>query len=418
MGPIMGRKTVKEVSAIEVSRLERVGMNFVGVIPGLALLISPTGAKSWILRIRIAGKTRDMGLGGYPAVTLAGVRERARAIREKADMGIDPIEERRTARATMAASRAKAMTFDQCQEKYLEAHNDGWKSPKHRAQWKNTLDTYAGPFIGAIDVAMVDTGMVLKCLEPIWKEKTETATRLRGRIESVLDWATTRGYRQGENPARWKGHLDQQLVKPGKIKKVEHLAALPYSETGAFMAELAKMEGMGARALQFAILTAARSGEVRGATWDEFDLNARTWTVPAERMKAKKEHRVPLSDQAVQLLKALPTMAEESLVFFSSKKGKQLSDMTLTATLRRMNRNDITAHGFRSTFRDWASETTAYPGDVVEMALAHTIGNKVEAAYRRGDLFEKRARLMADWARYCGTIQTPADNVLAIRGAA
>jgi integrase len=413
----MGRKTVKEVSAIEVSRLERVGMNFVGVIPGLALLISPTGSKSWILRIRIAGKTRDMGLGGYPAVTLAGVRERARAIREKADMGIDPIEERRTARAAMAASRAKAMTFDQCQEKYLEAHNDGWKNPKHRAQWKNTLDTYAGPFIGAVDVALVDTGMVLKCLEPIWKEKTETATRLRGRIESVLDWATTRGYRQGENPARWKGHLDQLLVKPGKIKKVEHLAALPYAETGAFMADLVKMEGMGARALEFAILTAARSNEVRGATWAEFDLNARTWTVPAERMKAKKEHRVPLSAQAVQLLKALPTIADETLVFFSSKKGKPLSDMTLTATLRRMNRNDITAHGFRSTFRDWASEATAYPGDVVEMALAHTIGNKVEAAYRRGDLFEKRARLMADWATFCGTVQAPADNVVSIKRA-
>lgn len=394
-------------------------MNFVGVIPGLALLISPTGTKSWILRIRIAGKTRDMGLGGYPAVTLAGVRERARVIREKADMGIDPIEERRTARSAMAASRAKAMTFDQCQEKYLEAHNDGWKSPKHRAQWKNTLDTYAGPFIGAIDVALVDTGLVLKCLEPIWKEKTETATRLRGRIESVIDWATTRGYRQGENPARWKGHLDQLLVKPGKIKKVEHLAALPYSETGAFMAELKQMEGMGARALEFAILTAARSGEVRGATWSEIDLDARTWTIPGERMKAGREHRVPLSDQAVELLKTLPTMAEETLIFFSSKKGNPLSDMTLTATLRRMGRNDITAHGFRSTFRDWASETTAYPGDVVEMALAHAIGNKVEAAYRRGDLFEKRARLMADWARYCGTLPTASgDNVLPIRSAA
>lgn len=413
----MGRKTVEEVSAIEVSRLKKVGMNFVGVIPGLALLISPTGTKSWILRIRIAGKTRDMGLGGYPAVTLAGVRERARVIREKADMGIDPIEERRTARATMAASRAKTMTFDQCKEKYLEAHNDGWKSPKHRAQWKNTLDTYAGPFIGAIDVALVDTGLVLKCLEPIWKDKTETATRLRGRIESVIDWATTRGYRQGENPARWKGHLDQLLVKPGKIKKVEHLAALPYSETGGFMAELKQMEGMGARALEFAILTAARSGEVRGATWNEIDLDARTWTIPGERMKAGKEHRVPLSDQAIQLLKALPTVAEETLIFFSSKKGNPLSDMTLTATLRRMGRNDITAHGFRSTFRDWASETTAYPGDVVEMALAHAIGNKVEAAYRRGDLFEKRARLMADWARYCGTVQLSADNVIELRKA-
>jgi len=244
----MGRKA-KELSALEVSRLAKQGMNFVGGVAGLVLLVSDTGAKSWILRLSVAGKRREMGLGGYPDVPLADARRKARELREQVDMGADPIEERRTARATMAASRAKAMTFAQCVAAYLEAHGEGWKNAKHRQQWANTLDTYAGPFIGGIDVALVDTGMVLKVLEPIWKTKTETATRLRGRLENVLSWATTRGYRQGENPARWKGHLDTLLAAPSKIQKVEHHAALPFRETGTFMADLAKMEGIGARAL-------------------------------------------------------------------------------------------------------------------------------------------------------------------------
>ena len=413
----MGRKAT-ELNALAVTRLTKPGLHFVGAVAGLALLVADTGAKSWILRKSIAGKRRDMGLGGYPDVTLAQAREKAREKRALVEMGIDPIEDRRSKLATLAASRAKVMTFDECVTAYIKAHGDGWKNPKHRQQWQNTLDTYASPFIGAIDVALVDTGLVLKCLEPIWKDKTETATRLRGRIENVLDWATTREYRQGENPARWRGHLDQLLVKPSKIQKVEHHAALPYAEIGPFMAALKGMEGMGARALEFAILTAARSGEVRGATWAEIDLKAGTWTIPPERMKAGKEHRVPLSARAVELLEALPRIEGEAIVFTSSKKDKPLSDMSLTAVLRRMDRGDLTAHGFRSTFRDWASETTAYPGDVVEMALAHTIKNAVEAAYRRGDLFEKRARLMADWAKYCGTIKTTGGNVLELRQAA
>ena len=413
----MGRKAT-ELNALAVSRLTKPGLHFVGAVAGLALLVADTGAKSWILRKSIAGKRRDMGLGGYPDVTLAQAREKAREKRALVEMGIDPIEDRRSKLATLAASRAKVMTFDECVTAYIKAHGDGWKNPKHRQQWQNTLDTYASPFIGAIDVALVDTGLVLKCLEPIWKDKTETATRLRGRIENVLDWATTREYRQGENPARWRGHLDQLLVKPSKIQKVEHHAALPYVEIGPFMATLKGIEGMGARALEFAILTAARSGEVRGATWAEIDLKAGTWTIPPERMKAGKEHRVPLSARAVELLEALPRIEGEAIVFTSSKKDKPLSDMSLTAVLRRMDRGDLTAHGFRSTFRDWASETTAYPGDVVEMALAHTIKNAVEAAYRRGDLFEKRARLMADWAKYCGTIKTTGGNVLELRQAA
>lgn len=408
MGVMMGRKA-KELAALKVNRLTKPGIHFVGGVDGLALQVLATGGRTWILRKMIAGKRRDMGLGGYPDVTLAGAREKARQMRELVDQGIDPIEDRRAKRAALAAERAKAMTFAQCVAAYLDAHGDGWKNAKHRQQWVNTLDTYAGPIIGNLNVVDVDTGLVLKVLEPIWKTKTETASRLRGRIENVLSWATVRGYRQGENPARWKGHLDTLLAARSKIQKVEHHAALPFREMGAFMADLVKMEGIGARALEFAILTAARSGEVRGATWEEIDLDARAWIIPAGRMKAKKEHRVPLSDAALALLRAMPRL--DDLVFPGTRSGRPLSDMSLTAVLRRMGRGDLTAHGFRSTFRDWASELTAYPADVAEMALAHTIKNPVEAAYRRGDLFEKRARLMADWARYCNTLDMAGEVV-------
>lgn len=408
-----------ELSALEVSRLHKKGFHGVGGVTGLYLHVTQSGARSWILRIMVAGKRTDAGLGSYPSVTLAMAREKARVMREAIWAGENPILDRHAKRAVLIASRAKSLTFAQCQEKYLEAHRDGWKNTKHRAQWKSTLDTYAGPFIGGIDVALVDLSLVMKCLDPIWKDKTETASRVRGRIESVLDWATTRGYRQGDNPARWKGHLDQLLVKPSKIQKVEHHAALPYGEIGLFMAALKDMPGYGARALEFAILTAARSGEVRGATWQEIDLEAGIWIVPAERMKAGKEHRVPLSERAVELLKNLAKPDGEILVFPSSKKNNPLSDMSLTAVLRRMDRGDLTAHGFRSTFRDWASETTSYPGDVVEMALAHTIKNAVEAAYRRGDLFDKRVRLMTEWAKFCAALPVATGgNVLEMRRSA
>ena len=412
MGTMMGRKA-KELSALEVNRLSKAGMYFVGGVAGLALQVSGAGARSWILRKMIAGKRRDMGLGGFPDVTLAGAREKARQIRELVDQGIDPIEDRRAKRATLAAERAKAMTFSQCVTAYLDAHGDSWKNAKHRQQWANTLDTYANPIIGNLNVAAVDTGLVLKVLEPIWKTKTETASRLRGRIENILYWAAVRGYRQGENPARWKGHLDKLLAARSKIQQVAHHAALPYVELGGFMADLAKMDGMGARALEFAILCASRSGEVRGATWNEIDLNEGVWIIPAGRMKAKREHRVPLSGKAVSLLNALPRLDGTELVFPGT--SGQLSNMSLTAVLRRMDRGDLTAHGFRSTFRDWAAEQTAYPSEVVEMALAHTIGNKVEAAYRRGDLFDKRRRLMDDWAKYCGTTRGVAGEVVTLR---
>ncbi len=407
----MPRKA-KELSALEVNRLTKAGYHFVGGASGLALQVSPSGARSWILRATVGTRRRDIGLGGFPDVTLAGAREAARTAREKIKNGIDPVEESKAKRSALAAAQASALTFSDAAAKYIAAHESGWKNAKHAAQWSATLETYAYPTIGKIRVSEIETAHVVSILESIWKTKTETASRLRGRIESVLDWATVRGYRKGENPARWRGHLDKLLPARAKVQKVEHHAALPYSDMGAFMVELAKVEGMGARALTFAILTATRSGEVRGATWAEFDLKAAIWTIPADRMKAEKEHRVPLSDDAVALLNALTRIEGVAFVFPSAKNG-QLSDMTLTAVLRRMNK-PVTAHGFRSTFRDWAGETTAYPREVIEHALAHQLKDKAEAAYARGTLFEKRRRLMADWAKHCGTVQTTA-NVTPIR---
>lgn len=410
---MMGRKA-KELSPLEVSRdLKAPGMHFVGGVDGLALAVAPSGARSWILRVMVGGKRRDMGLGGFPDVTLAGARTAAREAKDKIRKGIDPIEEARAARSTLAAARASALTFEQAASAYLTVRDAEWKNAKHAAQWRNTLETYAYPVMRGILVRDIESSHVLRVLEPIWLEKTETATRVRGRIECVLDWAMARGYRpKGDNPARWRGHLDKLLARPGKVAKVEHHAALPYANAAEFLAELREIGGMGARALEFTILTAARSGEVRGATWDEIDRAEAVWTIPGERMKAGREHRVPLSPEALAILEALPRIGGCNLVFPSAK-GSPLSDMTLTAVLRRMGRS-ITVHGFRSTFRDWAAERTNYPRDVAEMALAHAIGDKVEAAYRRGDLFEKRRRMMREWAKFCST-PPAAGNVTAIQ---
>lgn len=405
-------RVAKELSVLAVSRLTKPGMHAVGQVPGLYLQVFDTGARTWILRMSIGGKRRDMGLGGYPAVPLAQAREKAREKREAASEGRDPIAERRAARSALKAARAAAVTFEECAAAYMKAHEAGWKNAKHGQQWANTLRTYAYPVMGSLLVRDVGLPHVLSVLEPIWRDKTETASRLRSRMELVLDWATARGYREGLNPARWRGHLDKLLPKPGKVSRVEHHPALPVTQLGEFMQRLRAVDGAGARALEFTILTAARSGEVRGATWDEIDLKAATWIVPAERMKAGKEHRVPLSPAAVKLLKAQPRMAETNLVF-PAPRGGQLSDMTMTAVMRRM---DVPAvpHGFRSTFRDWASERTSYPHEMAEMALAHTIGDKVEAAYRRGDLFEKRRRMMADWAAFCARVE-PTGEVIPLK---
>lgn len=399
----MPKKAV-ELGPLAVSRLKAPGLHPVGGVSGLRLDVKKTGARSWILRVMIAGRRCDKGLGGYPDVSLAVARESARRIRNLIAEGVDPIEEARAKRSALAASVAAAWTFDQCATAFIEAKSPEWSNAKHAAQWSASLGTYASPFMGKLLVRDIDLPHVLDVLRPIWEVKTETAMRVRGRIESVLDWATASGYREGPNPARWKGHLDNILPAPRKVTKVEHHAALPVADLGAFMEKLRAAEGQGARALEFAILTAARSGEVRGATWEEIDLNAATWTVPAERMKAGKEHRVPLSDAAVALLKATAPAPKRNGLVFAAPRGGALSDMTLSAVLRRMKTRAV-PHGFRSTFRDWASERTDYPAEMAEMALAHTVRDKVEAAYRRGDLFEKRRRMMADWAAFCAPVK-------------
>lgn len=402
-------RIAKELSALEVGRLTKPGLHFVGGVPGLALQVVTTGARTWILRASVGSKRRDIGLGGYPAVTLAGAREAARDKRNKIQEGIDPVEDGRIKKSSLAAERAAAMTFSQCAKAFISTKQAEWANAKHAAQWAATIATYAEPTIGNVLVKDIETSHIVRVLEPIWGLKTETASRLRGRIESVLDWATVSGYRKGDNPARWRGHLDKLLASPKKIQKVEHHAAIAFAEMPSFMKALSKANGIGARALEFAILTAVRSGEVRGAVWSEIDLKNALWTIPAKRMKGKREHRVPLTQEAVSLLQQLPQGEPTDFVFTTETK-KKFSDATLTAVLKRMGR-DETAHGFRSTFRDWASERTNYSREVCEMALAHTIGNAVEAAYRRGDLFEKRTALMRDWAAFCGTEPPEAGNL-------
>jgi len=410
----MGRKAL-EKGALQVARLTKPGLHFVGGVDGLALQVVPSGARSWILRMMVGDKRRDMGLGGFPDVTLALARDAARQARAKVKLGIDPIDEARANVSQLKASQAAALTFDQCTAAYIKAKTSEWRNAKHAQQWVNTLTTYASPVMGSLLVRDIGLPHVLAVLEPIWTDKTVTASRVRGRIESVLSWATTREYRSGENPARWRGHLDTVLAAPNRIKNEEHYPTVQVSELGKFMADLRGKSGTGAKALEFGILNASRSGEVRGATWTEIDLSAKLWTIPAARMKAKRAHRVPLSDVSVDLLKALPRFADSNLVFLSPR-GKQLSDMTLSQLMRRMDyksKDGRTAvpHGFRGTFKVWAHERTAFAREIVEMALAHQTENKVEAAYFDTDLMEKRVRLMATWAKFCGTLEMKAEVV-------
>jgi len=398
---------IRALGALAVSNIRRRGYNAVGGVAGLGMNVLASGARSWVLRYQIGGRRRDKGLGGYPDVTLAEAKEAARAARALIAQGIDPIEHGRAVRSKLVADQASALTFSQAATKYIETHEEGWRNVKHAQQWRNTIETYANPVIGQMLIRDVGLPQVLAVLEPIWRTKTETASRLRGRLESVLDWAAARGFRTDSNPARWKGLLDKLLPPPGKIAKTDHHRALPYADLPAFMATLAAQPGIGARALEFAILTGCRSGEVRGAKWNEFDFDGKVWVIPADRMKAGKEHRVPLSNKALAVIAVQKSTAFCDYVF-PGPSGMALSDMTLSAVLRRM---DVAAvpHGFRSTFRDWCAEQTDYPRDVAEMALAHAIGNKVEAAYRRGDLFEKRKQLMQDWATYASSELALAD---------
>jgi len=368
---------------------------------GLYLQVSENGGRSWIFRFKQNGRARDMGLGSLTSVSLATAREMAAECRRTRLTGVDPIEVRRTDRREAQLAAARSMTFDQCRDAFIEAHKSAWRNAKHRAQWTNSLATYVGPVFGAMPIQRVDVALVMKVLEPIWSTKPETASRVRGRIERVLDWAKVRGFRQGENPARWRGHLDALLPARGKVRKVKHHAALPYDQIGAFMAALRTREAVAARALEFMILTAARTGEVLGARRDEIDFQAKMWVVPPRRMKSGREHRVPLSRAAISVLKDMQARHQDDLLFPGDRRGKQLSNMAMLMMLRRMDRADLTAHGFRSTFRDWAAECTNFPAEVAEAALAHVVGDKVEAAYRRGDLFEKRRRLMDAWAAHC-----------------
>jgi integrase len=392
-----GRKTAR-LSALAVSRINEPGMHADGV--GLYLLVGPNGAKSWIYRYRAAGKLHDKGLGPLHTVTLAEARAKALDCRKMQLDGIDPIEAGKAKRQRTQLDAAKAMTFEQCAERYIASHKAGWRNLKHAAQWPSTLGAYAYPVFGALPVHAIDVGLVMKAIEPIWTVKPETASRVRGRIESVLDWATTRGYRQGENPARWRGHLENLLPRRSKVRRVEHHPALPYPEIGVFMTELWQQEGIAARALEFTVLAAARTGEVIGARWDEFNLAERLWTVPGSRMKAGKEHRVPLSDRALAILEEMSKVRHGDFVFPGIKPRRPLSNMAMTMVLRRMGRGPVTVHGFRSTFSDWCAEQTNTPSEVREMALAHVVDDKVEAAYRRGDLFQKRRQLMAAWASF------------------
>lgn len=384
---------------------------------GLWLQVSKLGGKSWVFRFTRHGKQREMGLGPVIGVGLKQARTKAAECRAIIAEGGDPIEVRKATKAREQLEAARTKTFQDCATAYIEAHKSKWKNDKHAKQWAATLETYAFPVFGPLSVADVDTDFVRKAVEPIWKTKAETASRLRGRIEAVLDWAKVSGYREGENPARWKGHMAVLLGTRQKLTRGHH-AALPFVETGAFMVELRKREGVAARALEFAILTAARSGEVRGATWSEIDLDARMWVIPKSRMKKTRAHTVPLSDAAVALLEALPRVKGCDLVFIGQSKGGGLSENGLTAVLDRMGRDDLTQHGFRSTFKDWARSCTAFADEVSELALAHVNSDATRAAYARDQLIPQRASLLDAWATYAGTVQKKGDNVVKIKPAA
>lgn len=413
----MPRILHQQLSARLVATVRKPGLHLDG--HGLYLQVSESNStarpkpkalsKSWTLRYRFNGKVREMGLGSLRSLTLAEAREEAKRCRGLLLRGVDPLGAREERRQQQVLELAKAITFGECAERFIAAHSKGWKNAKHGKQWASTIETHAEKLL-SLPVQAIDTALVVKVLEPIWTKKPETASRLRARIERVLAWAATRDFRpKGDNPARWKGHLDTLLPRLDKAKRVKHHPALPFREIGSFMEELKEHEALAARALEFAILTAARTGEVIGAKWDEINFTSAIWTIPAERMKAHREHRVPLSPQAVKLLRSLDR--EGDLIF-------PISNMAMLALLERMKRGDITVHGFRSTFRDWASETTGYSREVCEMALAHTIGDKAEAAYRRGDLFEKRRNLMSEWSRFCALPSKPKGEVVSLKGRA
>jgi len=380
-------------------------------VDGLLLQITPAGARSWILRCNVGRKRRHIGLGGFPDVTLSGARERARDARELIRQGIDPVEHKKAARAALEAAQKRGLTFSEAMERFLKGKLAEFDNPKHRKQWRATLDTYAVPAVGDMLVGDLQVADVQRILEPIWLEKNETASRLRGRVEAVLSWATVAGHRSGDNPARWKGNLDAILPKPSKVSKVEHHPALQIDDASCWFKDVQERSGFATRALEFKAMTCARSGEIRGAVWSEMDLSSGMWIVPASRMKAGKEHRVPLTVDAIELLHGLARMENSDFVF-PAPRGGMLSDAALSACMKRINaarsggyldrisRRPAVPHGLRSTFRDWVSERTEYPREMAEIQLAHTVGSDVERAYRRGDMIERRRAMMEAWGRF------------------
>lgn len=420
-------REINKLEPLEVERKRKPGYYADG--NGLYLQVTKSKAggvtKSWVLRYFLKGRTvsktgkptsREMGLGSLSVFTLAQARERARKFRALLADGIDPIQAREDEARATALEQARALTFDECAAAYIEAHKAGWKNAKHAAQWGSTLNTYASPVFGSLPIQTIDTTLVRRVLDPIWRTKTETASRVRGRIESVLSWATATGYRSGENPARWRGHLDNVYPERSKVAKVKHHAALPYAEAGSFMRDLRAREGVAPKALEFVILTAARVNEAVSAKWSEIDLREKLWTVPADRMKAGRPHRVPLSDAAVKLLTGLKATKHSDYVFPGWKDGKPITSAACLRLLDNMDRATLTVHGFRSTFRDWCAEQTKFAREVAEAALAHSNPDKTEAAYQRGDLLEKRRALMQEWADYCDQPKAPG-KVVSIRKA-
>ncbi|MFA5040191.1 MAG: integrase arm-type DNA-binding domain-containing protein [Bdellovibrionales bacterium] len=403
---------INKLSPLTVSRLKTKGMYHDG--GGLYLRVKPNGGKFWVLRYTLHGKAREMGLGAFPTASLSNARTKATEWKKLLAEGKDPISARAKGKAKDKKTEDNEKTFKDCAEAYIDAHKSGWRNSKHAQQWSNTLEAYVYPFFGSVPVQDIDVALVMNVLEQkkadfgkgktLWTARAETASRLRGRIELILDWAAARGYRTGENPARWRGHLENLLPHKAKVRRVVHQPALPYEKIGDFSASLKEQDGMAAKVLWFTILTACRTSEAIGATWQEIDLDRKLWVIPETRIKAGREQRVPLSDAAIKLLRNIrgkEKVSPTAWIFAGRKRGRPLSNMAMLVLLKRMKRSDITVHGFRSSFRDWAAEQTNFPREVAEAALAHAVDDKVEAAYRRGDLFEKRRQLMDAWARYC-----------------
>ena len=403
---------MKDLTARQVMNQRAPGKHRVS--RNLYLQVTDAGAKSWLFRYMRNNLAHWHGLGSCDLVSLAEARDKAIACRKMLLAGIDPIERERERKTQALLATASTVTFQEAAERYIAAHALELAQPEAPAQWPATLATYVYPVIGALPVQAVDVGLVMRILEPIWLTKPETASRVRGRIETVLDWATARGYRTGDNPARWRGHLDQLLPRKTKVHKVRHQPAMPYADVPAFMARLRAHDSISARALEFTSLAAVRTNETIYAAWAEIDLAAKTWTIPGRRMKSERDHRVPLSDRALEILASLPREKDNPYVFIGARKGKGLSNMAMLELLRGMDGNGYTVHGFRSSFRDWCAEQTNYPRELAEAALAHVLKDKTEASYQRGDLFEKRRKLMRAWAGYCTSPPRATGEVVAI----